>query len=143
MKTAARSFKASVDSLEPIRDFVSEQCAEAGFDHKKTFKLCLAIDEIATNIIRYGYPQAGVQEGVGDLEVTISSGEGRLSVGIQDMAIAFNPLQYLIPTEEDMHKPLEERPVGGLGIMLAQQNVDEFNYYYQDGMNHNILAISK
>lgn len=143
MKTEARSFKASVDSLEPIRDFVSEHCTEAGFDHKKTFKLCLAIDEIATNIIRYGYPLAGVQEGEGDLTMTIKAGDSKLTVEIRDMAIEFNPLRYLVPTEEDIHKPLEERPIGGLGIMLAQQNVDEFDYYYQDGMNHNVLTISK
>jgi len=59
METEARTFVASVDSLEPIREFLTEKCEAIAIGKKKTYGLCLAIDEIATNIIRYGYPKAG------------------------------------------------------------------------------------
>jgi len=140
MDTTVKAFPATLDSLEPIRDFVSEKCGGMGFSKKKTYGLCLAIDEIATNIINYGYPKSGIYNG--EVVVTVNCSEKSLKVVLADKAIAFNPLEHLVPSKEDMNKPLEERPIGGLGILLAQQSVDEFTYEYKNGSNHNKFLIN-
>lgn len=140
MDTIVKSFPASLDSLEPIRNFVSEKCIALGFNKKKTYGLCLAIDEIATNIINYGYPKAGITNG--EVEVTVHCSDKSIEVILGDKAVAFNPLQHLVPSQEDMNKPLEDRPIGGLGILLAQQNVDEFTYEYRNGSNYNRFLVN-
>lgn len=142
MNKETKSFGASVDSLEPIRTFISDKCNEAGIDKKKSYGLCLAVDEIATNIIKYGYAQAELSEGEGKIEVTIYHDDNQLEVVLEDAGVAFDPLQRKLPDESDINMPLEERPIGGLGIMIAQQSVDAFKYEYVNNRNQNIFIIN-
>src|SRR5476651_381832 len=140
MNTETQIFEASVDSLEPMRDFVSEKATAMGASTKQNYGLCLAIDEIATNIIRYGYPLAGITDGKVEFEVVNDA--GKLTVTLTDSGLPFDPFAHNVPTEEDMNKPLEERPIGGLGIMMAQQSVDEFKYEFVNGKNINSFTVN-
>ena len=47
-------------SLSLIRDYARAAAAEAGLDKKRTYRLELAVDEIATNIVNHGYQEAGL-----------------------------------------------------------------------------------
>ncbi|HBX53656.1 MAG: hypothetical protein A2275_10775 [Bacteroidetes bacterium RIFOXYA12_FULL_35_11] len=134
-----KSFDAIIDSLSPIRDFLSEKGNSFGFDKKKIYKLCLAVDEVATNIIRHGYEENGKTGGL--VDVITSFYDNKLTVILEDDAIAYNPLEHALPSEEDLKKPLEDRPIGGLGVMIAKQSVDEFKYEY-NGRNRNIFVIN-
>ena len=140
MSTETQTFNADVDELEPIRDFVTEKALAAGADNRKNYALCLAIDEIATNIMRYGYPLAGITDG--KIDVTITNAENTLTIILEDGAVPFNPMQHMLPTDDDLNKPLEDRPIGGLGIMLAQQSVDDFKYEYVNNKNRNIFIVN-
>jgi serine/threonine-protein kinase RsbW len=140
MSTETLIFNAEVDELEPIRDFVTEKALAAGADNRKNYALCLAIDEIATNIMRYGYPLAGITDG--KIDVTITVTENTLTIILEDGAVPFNPMQHMLPTDDDLNKPLEDRPIGGLGIMLAQQSVDDFKYEYVNNKNRNIFIVN-
>lgn len=142
MNIETKSFGASVDSLEAIRTFITDKCNEAGVNKKKSYALSLAVDEIATNIIKYGYSQAELSEGEGKIEVTLSHDDNQLKVVLEDTGVAFDPLQHRLPDESDINIPLEERPIGGLGIMIAQQSVDEFKYEYVNNRNQNIFIIN-
>jgi serine/threonine-protein kinase RsbW len=127
---------ASLDSLKRIRDFVKEAAAAAGLGQHHTYKLTLAIDEIATNIITHGYYEAGR---TGDILVHANLGEGEVEITLEDTGIPFNPLTHADPANLDA--PLAERDIGGLGVFLAQQNVDEFRYAFENGRNHNIFVM--
>jgi serine/threonine-protein kinase RsbW len=140
MNTETQVFEASVDSLEPMRDFVSEKVTSLGVSTKQNYGLCLAIDEIATNIIRYGYPLASITDGKVEVEIVYDA--GKLTVTLMDSGVPFDPFAHRLPTEEEMNKPLEERPIGGLGIMMAKQSVDEFKYDFVDGKNINSFSIN-
>jgi anti-sigma regulatory factor (Ser/Thr protein kinase) len=43
----------------------------------------------------------------------------------------------------DLDAPLHERAIGGLGVFLAINNVDEFLYRINDGQNHNIFVVQR
>ncbi|MGA9380780.1 MAG: ATP-binding protein, partial [Phormidium sp.] len=45
----------TLDSLSKISDYVLSAASAAGLDKKASYKLRLAVDEIATNVIVYGY----------------------------------------------------------------------------------------
>lgn len=138
--TKSQKFSDNLDSLGPIREFLSDSAKLAGLDKSRTYKLCLAIDEIATNIINYGYLRSGIENGI--IDVTIQIENDQLIVTLEDTATPFNPFNRKMPNDEELKKPLEERPIGGLGILLAKENVDEFNYKYQNGKNHNIFVMN-
>ena len=128
----------NLDSLEAIAQYVMAAAAEAGLDKKASYKLRLAVDEIATNIIVYGYEEAG-REGVVDLRADI--GDRALTISIEDTGIAYDPTEKTTP--EDLDKPLEERSIGGLGLYLAIKGVDKFCYERVGGRNRNILVVNR
>ncbi len=135
----AKTFAGTLDSLGPIRDYVTEAAKTARLDKKRTYDLCLAVDEIATNIILYGYEEAG-RSGV--LDVKVDMGEHQIKVTLEDDGEPFDPQQSKLPEKEDLGRPIEERPVGGLGLYLAFQGVDEFRYERAGGRNRNIFVVS-
>lgn len=140
MEKELEVFPASLHSLEAIRTFVLKICNSITLSQKRAYGLCLAIDEIATNIIEYGYPLAGIEQGV--IKIIMKYNNKQLCVTLVDGAVAFNPLDYLVPRIISLDNPLDERAIGGLGILLAKQNVDEFNYKRDNEYNHNQFVIN-
>ena len=51
---------------------------------------------------------------------------------MEEKGTSFNPLDREAP---DLQLPLEERPVGGLGIYMVRQFADSVEYQYRDGCN--------
>ena len=68
----------------------------------------------------------------------MDQGSGILTLQFRDRGKPFNPLAKANP---DLKLPLESRPVGGLGIYMVKQFVDEVDYAYRDGFN--ILTLRK
>jgi serine/threonine-protein kinase RsbW len=134
------SVPGNLDSLSAIANYVLAAAAAAGLDKKSTYNLRLAVDEIATNIISYGYEAAG-REGVVDLRADID--DRTLKICLEDTAEAFDPHGKLSVEEERLLVPIEQRPIGGLGVYLAIQSVDRFSYERIGNRNRNILIVNR
>ena len=115
----------TLDSLEPVRDYVSRVTKAAGLDDSTIYQICLAVDEIATNVVMHGYEEAGLS---GNLTVSSSVENGKLVIQLADTGKSYDPSKHDIPDEDDLALPLEERRIGGLGILLAYQGVDDLQY---------------
>jgi serine/threonine-protein kinase RsbW len=135
------TFSASLDVLEEVRELITEIGMENGYGKKEIYKLTLAVDEIITNIIKHGYLEKSIKNGTFGL--IIQPEERQLIVCLEDNAVQYNPLDHVLPSEKDLNTPLEERPIGGLGVMIARQSVDEFRYEYTDNKNKNIFIVNK
>jgi serine/threonine-protein kinase RsbW len=129
---------ATLESLDPLVQYVLSAAAAAGLDRKAAYRLRLAVDEIVTNIITHGYADAHVD---GDVVVEASVGEERLIITLEDSAPAFDPREQDDP--DHLNKPSDERPIGGLGVFLALKSADEFDYEYRDHKNRNILTMKR
>lgn len=103
------------------------------------YRLALAVDEIATNIITHGYEEQGLS---GEIKVSIERIDQRLTVVLEDTGTAYDPRTRTLPTAEDLDLPLEDREIGGLGIFLALQGVDCFDYQRSDNVNRNIFGMN-
>lgn len=128
----------TLDSLETIANYVIEVAKEAGLDTKDSYNLRLAIDEIATNIIIHGYQENNCE---GDINISADLNEKNLTIFLQDGGPCYDPTQQ--PPEVDLDLPLEEREIGGLGIYLAMEGVDEFRYERINDKNHNIFVVNR
>jgi len=126
---------ATLDSLGPIADYVMAAAAAAGLDRRASYRLRLAVDEIATNIIIHGYANAG-RQGVLGLRADID--DRALTIAIDDTGMTYDPRQAPIP---DINLPIEQRPVGGLGVYLAMRSVDEFLYEQLGDRNRTIFKM--
>jgi len=115
----------TLDALSPIRDYVKEAAASAGLDHTATYNLLLAVDEIATNVILHGYEEAGLQ---GNISVAATRQDDSLVIHLSDNGKSYDPQAHQLPDDEGLLMELSDRPIGGLGIMLAKDGVDDLQY---------------
>jgi len=132
------SVPAELASLQEIRQYAKEAAARAGIDEDRVYTLLLAVDDIATNIISHGYKHAGPSA---EISIGAEIRDDALVITLEDRAPAFDPRTIQMPNAEDLAKPLEERAIGGLGIFLAIQGVDRFDYRREGGRNFNIFEV--
>ncbi len=123
-----------LDSLDLIAEYVMEAAAEAGLDKKATYRLRLAVDEIATNIVTYGYQEGDCQ---GDIDLQSELDEKFLTIHLEDTAREFNPAVKIPEELERVNQPINERIIGGLGIFLVLDGVDDFIYERVGNKNRN------
>lgn len=127
-----------LDSLSQIAAYVTGAAKGCGLDKKSTYKLRLAVDEIATNIIVHGYQEAGRS---GEISVEATVEETKLIIAIEDTGVAYDPTQHHLPSENELSSSLDERAMGGLGIYLVLEGVDEFSYQRNGDRNRNIFTM--
>ena len=131
-------------NLSQLMDYVAWAAAAFGLDDPATYRLSLAVDEIATNIVLHGYEDAGLS---GDLRIWAGTEPGvdaepdKLSIYLEDTGAPFDPRQA--PQPPDLDRPLEERRDGGLGIFLALWGVDGFTYEREGGTNRCVFQMHR
>lgn len=99
-----------------------------------TMKINIVLDEILSNIVKYGFPDGAVHE----IKATIEMHGRKLVIVFSDDGIPFNPYQKTPP---DLTVPLEKREVGGIGIHLVKKLMDEFSY--KRNVNLNVVTMVK
>lgn len=117
-----------------LNAFIDEVCEANGFDMATTMQINLAIEEAVVNIMNYAYPK-GTK---GDITIEAKANDTQLSFIISDTGKPFDPTAK---AEVDITLSAEDRAIGGLGIHLIRQIMDNINYERIDG--HNILTLIK
>lgn len=118
--------------LATLRDGLEQIGAELGIPGKPLMQLQVALDEIASNVINYGWPDGGNHE----LRVRITGQQDRIEVEIVDDGREFDPRQAPAPEPQ----PAGRRQPGGLGIHLVKQLVDRLEYERVDGRNRTVVT---
>jgi len=111
-----------------------EQRNQLSFE--QSYMLRLVIEEIGTNIVKYGYQQKA--PGVIQLRCTYS--DGMLRVIIRDHGRPFDPRAHPDP---DVSADIATRPIGGLGLFLVRASVDDLEYHHDPASGWNELMASK
>ena len=127
---------AEVKNLDLVNDFVLGHVKACGCSDEKTLmQIRLAVEEIFVNIASYAYDPA-----VGPAEVSCEVLQEPLRVVIRflDGGRPFDPLAR---EDADTSKEGLMSRIGGLGILLVKETMDDVQYEYKDGQN--ILTIRK
>jgi len=122
----------NIAELASLRDGLERIGAELGVPGKPLMQLQVALDEIASNVINYGWPDGGNHE----LCVRITGQQDRIEVEIVDDGREFDP-RHALPSEP---QPTGRRRAGGLGIHLVKQLVDRLDYERVDGRNRTVMT---
>jgi serine/threonine-protein kinase RsbW len=123
-------------SLGAITDFVRTGAREAGLPEARIGELDLLIEELCVNVCRHAYPDGAP----GIVSVTYSiPAPGELSLEVADQGVEFNPLAAEPP---DITLDLEDRPIGGLGILMVKALASSLTYRRECGWNRLTLGIS-
>jgi serine/threonine-protein kinase RsbW len=119
MRTAI--FPARYKNLDDMRQFAAQAAKDAGMDDTEVYAVELAVDEACSNIIEHAY---GSDKG-GEIECTCTAANDCLTVILRDHGKPFNLSSV---TEPDLSYGLEKRPLGGLGVYLMRQLMDEVRF---------------
>ena len=101
---------------------------EDGWPGDLTFRISLVVDELAQNVVDYAY-----QDQPGDVEVEVTSEPEAVTIEITDEGRPFDPLTEA--PEPDLSSPIEDRPIGGLGVHFTKTLMDDVEYSRESGKN--------
>ncbi len=111
---------------------VFEFCAQFADAHAipsdKRFALEVCVEEIVTNVIKYGYP-TGTE---GEITVRLALDPPRLLIEVEDEGVPFDPTAT---APVDVNQDLADRPIGGLGIHMVKSMMAELHYSRNDSRN--------
>lgn len=123
-----------IQQIPQLADFVGTIAHDMKLSQSLAMGLNLALEEAVTNVILYAYPKGS--DGLVDIEAILR--QNSLEFIISDSGIPFDPTAA---PEADVTLSAEERPIGGLGIFLVRQIMDEVHYEHKD--NKNFLSMIK
>lgn len=134
--TEARlSVPAEIGQMATLRRFVEETALGWGADPDELADVVLAVDELGTNTALYGY-----QARPGHIEAVVRRVGPDLTVLLRDRAPTFDPRSVPPP---DLTLPIEERPIGGLGLHLVRHMVDDFEHRARAGGGNEITLTKR
>lgn len=113
---------------------IEDICTEEGIDEMTILGINLALEEAVVNVVNYAYPEGTV----GDIEMEVNADAKAIIFILRDHGKPFDPTAA---KEVDITLSAEERQIGGLGIHLIRNYMDEVKYDYCDGQN--VLTLVK
>ena len=123
-----------VKDMPQMNDFIADIAKTLQMTKSDTMQVNLALEEVVVNVMNYAYPE-GTN---GDVNIAAIADGQQLTLTITDSGTPFDPTQQ---SEVDITQPLDERPIGGLGIHLVRNIMDDVSYQRVDDTNR--LTITK
>ncbi len=99
------------------------------------FFVLLAIEELVTNSIKYGYDDPGEHT----IVIVLSAADQSFTMIVTDDGHPFDPLSVPPP---DLSLDIQDRPIGGLGIYLLRELADKITYERRGDRNRLTLTKS-
>jgi len=125
------TLRTDLAELATLASFVEQFADDVALPAAIAFQLNLVLDELVTNSIEYGHP--GARRAGGSIQLRATRLDDTIEIDLIDDGLAFDPRTLPAPA---LDAPLDQRPVGGLGMHLVRHYVDEFEYTHENGRNH-------
>lgn len=123
-----------IAEISKLNQFIEEIGDEFSLAPDLVFNLTLVMEEAVVNVINYAYPKEEHEK----IYVSARLHGGSIIMVIADNGKEFDPT---LAPEADITLSAEERPIGGLGIFLIRNIMNEVKYERIEGKN--ILTLEK
>lgn len=120
--------------VEKLGAFVKDFCGRLELDRKSAAHLRLALEEAVVNVINYAYPKGEK----GDIDIYADSNRKEVRFTIVDSGVPFDPTAAI---SADTTLDAQNRPIGGLGILLTRKLTDSVSYCRKN--DKNVLTLTK
>lgn len=124
-----------METLPALMQFAEQTAATFRLPDDVAYAFQLSIEEICTNLIKYGYGDTGHRP----VSIHTNRAAGQLTIKIRDRSTPFDPRTAPAP---DLSVPLSERAPGGLGLYLVNSIMDSVDYH-SDATGWNTLVMVK
>ena len=123
-----------ISEIARLNEFVEEIGNEFSLSPEVVFNLTLVLEEAVVNIINYAYPKEDHES----IYLSAKLHNDSIMLVLTDTGKEFDPT---MAPEADITLSADERPIGGLGIFLIRQIMNEVRYERIDGKN--VLTLEK
>jgi anti-sigma regulatory factor (Ser/Thr protein kinase) len=122
-------FEARIENIGVLIGAVEELLETLDCPMKAAMQVNVAIDELLSNICYYAYG-----DGVGKVYATVEVMPDKrgITITLEDEGEPFDPLAHEDP---DVTLDVDQRGIGGLGILLVKRTMDAVRYEYKNGRN--------
>lgn len=124
------------NSLEQLEQAVDRFSVRRDWPVSLDFKIKLILEEVVLNALNYGHLEKPT-----NVSLKITDLDKEVSIEILDDGKAFNPLKDAPVPDTDA--PLEERPIGGLGVYLVKTLVSDISYERINDKNSLSIIVDK
>lgn len=128
-------FEAKDENMLEMLGFVEQELENYGCSMRMQTAISVALEEVFINVAHYAYPDGN---GKAKVAINIDPTTDEMTCILSDSGIAFNPLTQDDP---DITLPVEQREIGGLGILIVKKTMDYVEYSRENG--ENILTMRK
>ena len=123
-----------ISEIARLNEFVEEIGNEFSLSPEVVFNLTLVLEEAVVNIINYAYPKEDHES----IYLSAKLHNDSIMLVLTDTGKEFDPT---LAPEADITLSADERPIGGLGIFLIRQIMNEVKYERIEGKN--VLTLEK
>ncbi len=124
-----------LQQIDQLQKQLAIFCEQFGLTEDIAFKLNLCLEELLVNTLSYGFDPESEHEVLVSLDVQ----QDLLRIEIIDDGIPFDP--FVDAPQPDLQAPVEQRPIGGLGIHLVKSMTDSMEYHFHENRNHVYLTM--
>ena len=128
------SISNALDELATVMESLEAFCHKYDIDMRAAQAAELALDELLSNCIFYGFPDGGNHTIIVEIDIVDRS----LRIVVTDDGVAFNPLEQSAP---DLGDSIDDRELGGVGIHLVRQIMDSCEYTREG--DQNVMELTK
>ena len=123
-----------LSEISKLNDFIEDIGNEFSLTPDVVFNLTLVLEEAVVNVINYAYPKEDHES----IYLSAKMQDGSIVFVLSDSGKEFDPT---MAPEADVTLSAEDRQIGGLGIFLIRQIMNEVRYERIDGKN--VLTLEK
>ena len=134
MLTETLTIKNDFHEVSRFSSFIKSVTEKIGIEKSLARQLRLAVEEAVVNVIEHAYPV----DTEGDITIQVMYDSNTIRILITDYGVAFDPTAKEKP---DTSLSVEDRQIGGLGLLLIRELMDSINYERIDGKN--VLTLVK
>jgi serine/threonine-protein kinase RsbW len=120
--------------MRELEGFVESFAAEYGLAAEDKVRTLIVLEELLTNVSRYGYPGQYQAEGVAEVRLELHG--DRMTIEFSDDGQPFDPLAA---PPVGLDQALSSRRVGGLGLQIVRALADEARYSRSE--NRNVIRL--
>lgn len=127
-------FANDISEITRLYEFIEEIGNDFSLSPDIVFNLNLVLEEAVVNVINYAYPKEEHQY----IYLSATMKDGSIVLVLTDTGKEFDPTAA---PEADINLSADERQIGGLGIFLIRQIMNEVKYERIEGKN--VLTLEK
>lgn len=128
--------KAVLENVPQAIECAAQSARAAGFDERGVYEIQLAVDEACANVVNHAYRDMEP----GNMEISCFPDERSLTIRVRDWGKGFDPDCV---AEPDVDAPLEERSLGGLGLFLVKQVMDDVRFTFDAELGNELSMVKR